>query len=59
MDIALNQGVAVDLTGRIKMLTDMCRISKIEKMLSDCFENMPDESPIKYVGELNKNDVMH
>lgn len=41
------------------MLTDMCRISKIEKMLSDCFENMPDESPIKYVGELNKNDVMH
>lgn len=58
MDIALSQGVSVDLTDRIKRLTDMCRISKIEKMLSDCLENMPNNTPLDYIGELNKNDVM-
>jgi hypothetical protein len=35
------------------------RISNIEKILSDMLENTPNDSPINYVGELNKNDVMH
>lgn len=58
MDITLNQVAAVDITGRVKELADMCRISKIEKMLSDCLENMPENTPLDYIGELNKNDVM-
>lgn len=58
MDIALKQGTCVDLGDRLKKLTDMCKISRIEEMLSDCLENMPQNTPIDYVGELNKNDVM-
>lgn len=59
MDIVLHQGITMDLSERIKKMSDVCRISKIEEMLSSCLENMPDESPINFVGELNKNDVMH
>ena len=36
----------------------MCRISNIEKMLSDSFEAMPENRGLHYIGELNKNDVM-
>lgn len=59
MDLALQQDMSVNLTNRIKIIADMCRISKLEKMLSDCLENMPDKSPVEYIGELNKNDIMH
>lgn len=58
MDMALQQGACVDLGDRLKRLTNMCRISKIEEMLSDCLENMPQNTPLDYIGELNKNDVM-
>ncbi len=43
---------------KVKSLTDMCRISNIEKMLSNALESMPTESVVDYVGELNKNDIM-
>lgn len=59
MDIALNQNMAVSLDLKIKNTIDMFKLSKMEKMLSDMFETLPNSSPVDYVGELNKNDVMH
>ena len=59
MEIAVQQGITLDLGQKIKNLSNLCKISNIEKMLSDCFESMPNQSPIDYVGKLNKNDIMH
>lgn len=59
MDMALRQSVNIDLDDKLRATVDMFRLSKIEKMLSNCLEDMPNESPIDYVGELNKSDVMH
>jgi len=57
MEIALNQNNAYfDL--KLKNTIDMFKLSKIEKMLSDALENMPDESPINYIGDLNRSDIM-
>ncbi len=55
----MNNNSAIDFIGRIKNISNLCKISNIEKILSDCFENMPSDSPINYIGELNKNDIMH
>ncbi len=59
MEITLKQNTSVDLISKIKAVSDMCRISKVEKLLSDCLESMPDNSSINYIGELNRNDIMH
>ena len=58
MEIALKQDFTLDLAERIRALSNMCRISNIEKMLSDSFEAMPENRGLHYIGELNKNDVM-
>ena len=31
----------------------------LEKILSNMLENMPNENLVNYVGELNRNDIMH
>ena len=59
MEIALNQNMSASLDLKIKNTVDMFKLSKMEKMLSDMFESMPNSSPVDYIGELNKNDVMH
>lgn len=59
MDAAIQQGLPLDLNNKIKSITNLCRISNIEKLLSDCLERLPDKTPLDYVGELNKNDIMH
>ncbi len=60
MDVALKQTTGLDLVGKIRAISDMCRISNIEKLLSDGFEGLPETSAtVDYIGELNKNDVMH
>ncbi len=59
MEIALSQGSTVDFWGKLRNITSFCKISNIEKLLSDGLENMPSSSPVDYIGELNKNDVMH
>lgn len=58
MEVALKQGFTLDIAERVKILSNMCRISNIEKMLSDCLESMPENRGLHYIGELNKNDVM-
>ena len=59
MELAAPQGITLDIVDRVKNIAEMCKVSKIEQMLSDCLENMPNESPIDFVGELNRNDIMH
>ena len=60
MYIAVQQhGMTVDLLAKIKNITEMCKIARIEELLSNYLEDIPTKSPIDYVGELNKNDIMH
>lgn len=58
MDIALKQDITSNITEQIRSLAQMCRITNIEKMLSDSFESMPESRGLHYIGEFNKNDVM-
>lgn len=59
MEIALHPTKTLDLCEKVRNISNLCKISNIEKMLSNCFESIPNNSPIDYVGELNKNDIMH
>ncbi len=59
MDIAIKQGTAFDFENKLRTTVDKFRLEKIEKLLSDVFENLPDESPIDLIGELNRSDIMH
>ncbi len=59
MDMAITSGRMPAVIDKIRNISNLCRISNIEKMLSDCLDNLPQESAINYVGELNKNDIMH
>jgi len=59
MEITMNNSTAIDFINKIKSISNFYKISNIEKILSDCLENMPSDSPINYIGELNKNDIMH
>ena len=44
---------------KIQSTIEMFKLSKLENMLSNWLERMPNDSPVNYIGELNKNDVMH
>lgn len=59
MDMALKPMAVLDMESKLRSTVDMFRLSKIERMLSDCLENMSDKSPVDYIGELNKSDIMH
>ncbi len=59
MDIAAPSGMTFDLVSKIRAVSDMCKISNIEKLLSESLENLSEQNPVNYVGELNKNDIMH
>lgn len=59
MDIAITPGRTTAFLDKVKNLTDLCRISNIEKMLSEALDYMPSDSALNYIGELNKNDIMH
>ena len=59
MDIALRQDITPNLEEKIKSTIALFKLSRVEQMLSDALEKMPDQNIINYVGELNKSDVMH
>ena len=59
MHMALKPMAVLDMESKLRSTVDMFRLSKIERMLSDCLENMPDKSPVDYIGELNKSDILH
>lgn len=58
MDLALQQRTP-DLEYKIQSTIEMFKLSKLENLLSNWIEEMPNDSPVNYIGELNKNDVMH
>lgn len=58
MDLALQQRTT-DLEYKIQSTIEMFKLSKLENLLSNWLEEMPNDSPVNYIGELNKNDVMH
>lgn len=59
MEAILRQQRTFDIASKVKEISEMCRISKIEKLLSESFESMSNSNPVNYIGELNKNDIMH
>lgn len=58
MDLALQQRTP-DLEYKIQSTIEIFKLSKLENLLSNWLERMPNDSPVNYIGELNKNDVMH
>lgn len=58
MELAL-QNRTPDLEYKIQSTIEMFKLSKLENMLSNWLERMPNDSPVNYIGELNNNDVMH
>lgn len=58
MDLALQQRTP-DLEYKIQSTIEMFKLSKLENLLSNWLEEMPNDSPVNYIGELNENDVMH
>ncbi len=59
MEITLKKGAEVDLVSKLREITNMCRVSRLSDMMYDFFDNMSDDNPVNYIGELNRNDVMH
>lgn len=61
MDIALNQNsISLNLMdNKIRSVIEALRFSKIEKMLSDALEDLPNNNPVNYIGDLNRADIMH
>ena len=59
MEITLNKSTNVDIVSKVRSIADMCRISRLEELFTDFFDNLSEDNPINYVGELNKNDIMH
>ena len=59
MEAILRQQRTFDIASKVKEISEMCRISRIEKLVSDSLETLYNSSPFNYIGELNKNDVMH
>ena len=61
MDIALKQNsISLNLMdNKIKSVIEALKISKIEKVLSDALEDMPNTNPVNYIGDLNRADIMH
>ena len=59
MEAALKQGTNTEIATRILAALSVFKISNIEKVLSYILENVEDDTPLNYVGELNKYDLMH
>ena len=59
MEITLKKGAEVDLVSKLREITNMCRVSRLSDMMYNFFDNMSDDNPVNYIGELNRNDVMH
>ena len=47
------------MDNKIKSVIEALKFSKIEKVLSDALEDMPNTNPVNYIGDLNRADIMH
>lgn len=59
MEITINSRPEVDIVSKIQTIIDVFKVSRLETLMSDFFDNLSEDNPINYVGELNKNDIMH
>lgn len=59
MEATLTPSRMFAIIEKVRSISEMCRISKIEKILADTLGSVPNSSSINYIGELNKNDIMH
>ncbi len=59
MDVTLKTSSDMDLVSKLREITEVCRISRLSDMMYNFFDNMSDDNPVNYIGELNRNDVMH
>lgn len=59
MDVTLKTSSEMDLVSKLREITEVCRISRLSDMMYNFFDNMSDDNPVNYIGELNRNDVMH
>jgi hypothetical protein len=59
MEVTLKNGAEVDLVAKLRQITNMCKISRLNDMMYNFFDNMSADNPVNYIGELNRNDVMH
>ena len=59
MDTTLKHGICADIGTGIMTALSVFRFPDIEKILSGMLENMKNDNPVNYVGELNRYDVMH
>lgn len=59
MDVTLKTSSDMDLVSKLREITEICRISRLSDMMYNFFDNMSDDNPVNYIGELNRNDVMH
>ena len=59
MDITLSNRVETDIESKLNTVLGIFKLSNIEKTLSDMLDNMKNDNPVNYVGELNKYDIMH
>lgn len=59
MDVTLKTPSDMDLVSKLREITEICRISRLSDMMYNFFDNMSDDNPVNYIGELNRNDVMH
>lgn len=59
MEAALNNDQGINIGSKLIAILACFEPSNIQRLLYDAFDNMSNDNPINYVGELNKNDVMH
>ena len=59
METTLKQGINTEFGTRILTALSLLKTSNIEKILSNLLENAEDDTPLNYIGELNRYDLMH
>jgi len=59
MEATLKQGIETEFGTKILTALSVFKVSNIEKVLSYLLENAEDETPLNYIGELNRYDLMH
>ena len=59
MEAALKQGNSTEIGTKILTALSVFNMSNISKFLSEMLENVEDDTPLNYIGELNRYDLMH
>ena len=44
MDVTLNKPAEMDLVAKIRAVTEMCKVSRLENMMYEFFDNLSDDN---------------